>query len=96
MSKTIHQAPQFGVACYLCPACGRSHCIVVGGEGVPALHKWDGNTEKPTFEGRLRIEAGDAVCDASITSGRAQFSADSTHALAGLEANLPEWPKDWK
>ncbi len=31
-------------------------------------------------------------CHSFVTGGRIQFLADSTHSLAGLTVDLPEWP----
>ena len=90
---------------YLCPACNRRHGlpdadqrrvhILVAGPGMQ--HEWNGDLERPTISGMVRIieraqddgGAPEYVCAAELTDGRLHFPADASHKLAGQTVDLP-------
>lgn len=86
-----------------CPGCNAMHQIAVD---TPfrngARWTWDGNAAAPTFSPSVNItlkfaaNSGRAaqVCRHFIRSGRIEFCADSSHALAGQTVDLPNIPAD--
>jgi Family of unknown function (DUF6527) len=40
-----------------------------------------------------RFESRDTCCHSFVVSGRMQFLADCTHALAGQTIDIPPWPR---
>lgn len=95
-----------GVA-HWCPACKETHVFTINGKNASgAGWSWNGNTEAPTFTPSMKITTGprptvpegrpDAgridICHYILTDGVINFCGDSTHAMAGQSAPLPDWP----
>lgn len=50
--------------------------------------EWNGDCEKPTIRPSLRSSMNEHVCHSYVTDGRIQFLDDSTHEMAGQQADL--------
>jgi len=78
--------------CFFCPACASLH---------QCDNRWTFNndTERPTFNGSILVHAVDNPevgyhrprCHSFVTDGRISYCTDSTHAMAGQTADLPDW-----
>ncbi len=77
---------------FRCPACESCHNI------VPGRWRWNGDVDSPTFSPSVRVTWGNtksaSCCHFFVTNGRVKFCADSTHALAGQEVDLPDLTSD--
>jgi hypothetical protein len=57
---------------------------------------WDGNLEEPTLSPSILQTVGPfpdghkEICHSFVKKGRISYCADSTHAMAGKEVDLPE------
>lgn len=90
-----------GRVAFWCPGCGRAHQVRVEGAG-PGRWGWNESGETPTFTPSVLVtyngpDAGrngapPAACHSYVTAGRIRFLADSTHWLAGLTVDLPDFP----
>lgn len=95
--------------CFLCPGCEDVHQVHTGPNGWTWDGSVDLPTISPSVlvrgvqwpvgEGfhkpRHTVAAGgQIVCHSFVRAGRIEFLGDSTHALAGQTADLPdyEWP----
>jgi hypothetical protein len=67
-----------------CPGCGCLHFF-------DKRWSYSGNAERPTFSPSLVVKDGATVCHMFVTEGKIHFLNDSTHALAGLTVDLPDW-----
>lgn len=76
-----------------CPACGTMHA---------PDQRWafNGDMDRPTFSPSLRVkwkkpiendQYVDVVCHSFIRDGRIEFCSDSTHHMAGMTVDIPEW-----
>ncbi len=76
---------------FFCPGCNCGHWI--------STPRWEfnGDMENPTFSPSVLVwwEQGEAHekkrCHSYVKGGKIRFLADSTHALAGQEVELPEF-----
>lgn len=84
-----------------CPACDSHHDFHIVGEdgshpGDPCW-EWDGNEEKPTFEGSMlahEIPGYRPRCHSYLKAGIWEFLDDCTHEHAGKKmamVPLPDW-----
>lgn len=90
-----------GTRLYLwCPACdgihgeaGSLHSVEVLG---PNCWTWDGNLDAPTINPSILVTQPPSPkrCHSFVGSGRWEYLADCTHALAGQRVSLPPLP-DW-
>jgi hypothetical protein len=65
---------------------------------------WNGSARRPTFMPSVLVEypgsdagqvgAPPRTCHSFVVDGQMQFLSDSTHALSGKTAPIPEWPTD--
>lgn len=76
---------------FLCPGCGNMHVVPI--EGATAL-TWNDDPIAPTIRQNIRTQHTGGVCHLKLTNGIASFHADSTHALAGQSAPLPDLPPE--
>lgn len=71
-----------------CPGCRCAHVL-------DSRWSFNGDVYKPTFRASLMVNASNAPghprCHSFITDGKIRFLLDSTHALAGLTVELPEF-----
>jgi len=74
-----------------CPGCECAHRVYVksGSEKGP-VWKWNGNTEKPTFEPSVLVR-GTIRCHCYVREGAIQFLDDCEHKLAGQTVPMMEW-----
>jgi hypothetical protein len=80
-----------GEPTHWCPGCNRLHRINVNlPNGGGAQWGWDGNVERPTFTPSINIMG---QCHYFLRTGRIEFCADSSHALAGQRVELPDLPE---
>jgi hypothetical protein len=90
---------------FWCPGCDSIHVVRTKRDG--ASWKWDGNVDAPTISPSILVtydgkDAGQerpggdrappARCHSLVKSGRIEFLADCTHALAGRIVPIPDWP----
>lgn len=82
---------------FFCPGCQCSHGVFADGDNRP-VWSWNGSMSIPTFAPSIRVrwEEGNGkpqpkVCHSFVTGGMIKFLPDSTHALAGLTVEIPEW-----
>ena len=90
-------------AAFNCPGCECSHMIRIS--GVHPFWDWNGDLDKPTVTPSIRVTYPanpDALeefkewrlercCHSFVTDGKIQFLGDSTHKLAGLTVEIPDW-----
>lgn len=90
------------LVCFRCPGCREEHRIRVRvSDGSRPQWAWNGSLERPTLvpsvdhrtnprgHHHYQPDEPSSVCHFFLTSGRLQFLADSTHALAGQTVELP-------
>ena len=88
--RTLHGGGQ----AFFCPGCQNVHQV----NSHPTGPRWsfNGDPDRPTFSPSILVtyEGGDGStrCHSFVRDGQIQFLADSTHALAGQEVDLPDWP----
>lgn len=85
-----------------CPGCKSPHTLTVTPAGQNGW-TFNENLQLPTFYPSLLVNqpgehhySGAPVCHSFITDGRIKYLADSTHALAGQEVDLPAYPRKWQ
>jgi len=84
---------------FFCPGCASAHGVSVI-DGKSPRWDWNGSLDKPTFTPSILVSWtwGEAheprVCHSWVTDGRIAFGADSTHSLAGMTVDLPDWKDD--
>lgn len=81
---------------FRCPGCDTFHTC--------RDWTWNGSEELPTLSPSVLVtydgkDAGEegappAICHSFVRDGRIQFLTDSTHKLAGMTVDLPEWRAD--
>lgn len=72
-----------------CPACQLTHTI----NHSPAGWGFNGDIDKPTFEGSIGFhgeDSGGFYCHSLVRDGRIEYLGDSQHAMAGQTVDLPE------
>ena len=87
-----------------CPGCHRRHHVITNAEWAseqnPPWPVWgfDGNLERPTFEGSLGVytrpdysDGPGYYCHSFIRDGQWEFLSDCLHDLAGQTAPMVDW-----
>lgn len=71
---------------YFCPGCGYEHVF------SPEVHKWNGDTEKPTVTPSLLQSnpQGHHTCHSYITDGKIKFLSDCWHNLKDQTVDLTD------
>lgn len=70
---------------FMCPGCGHVHSV------SPAVHKFNGDLEKPTFSPSVLCNwIPGKCCHSMVLDGKIQFLNDCDHALKGQTVDLPE------
>lgn len=70
---------------YMCPGCGWTHAVNL------AVHKWNGDMNKPTFSPSMLCDWDPAHrCHSYIENGFIRFLTDCWHPLAGQTIEIPE------
>lgn len=80
---------------FYCPACEDAHRVTI--EPAPNPWGWNGSTDKPTITPSVRVRypregLPDVICHFHVVDGEVRYAGDSTHALAGQNVLLPDWP----
>lgn len=83
---------------YGCEGCGRRHAVRVGatdtGPGTGGVWSWNGSVARPTLMPAVRVntEADPGIgpaCHHFVLEGSLQYIAGTTHALAGMNVEIP-------
>lgn len=90
-----HGTAGAGIA-HWCPGCNRAHQIRT--EGSQPVWEFDGNVAAPTCSPSILVREprpeGEKRCHYFLRAGFIEFCSDSTHALAGQQILLPDWPSE--
>lgn len=84
-----------GVYLHWCPACERGHTFNIHDLSRDGhVLGFDGDFERPSVGEPLRHAGADgSICEYEIKGGKLTYSPDCTHAMAGKEVPLPEYPR---
>lgn len=87
-----------------CPGCRSCHSLATKKpNNCGAMWTWNESIESPTFSPSLNVSwhyhGSDGVrkdfrCHSFIRDGKIEFLTDSTHRLAGMTVELPDWDDD--
>ncbi len=73
--------------CHWCPACAELHDI------NDEQWKFNGDTEKPSFDPAVIFDNGARRCHYRIKAGMIEYDADSTHSLRGKTTKMSAVPE---
>lgn len=82
-----------GQLLHWCEACARGHTVDVHELNADGrVIGWDGDIERPSFGQTVSHKYEGAVCTYRLQAGVLYYHDTSTHALAGQQRHLVEYP----